>query len=56
MLCLDRVCLTSVATLKPANGGRVKTGQRKWPGLRCFNLSALVVASPFLSASFAGRI
>ena len=52
----ERTLHASVATLKPANGGRGKTGQRKWPGLRCFNLSALVVASPFLFASFAGRI
>ena len=28
--------LTSVATLKPANGGQGKTGQRRWPGLSCF--------------------
>ena len=27
---------TSVATLKPANGGQGKTGQRRWPGLSCF--------------------
>jgi hypothetical protein len=26
----------SVVTLKPANGGQGKTGQREWPGLCCF--------------------
>jgi len=28
--------LSSVVTSKPANGGQLKTGQRKWPGLRLF--------------------
>src|SRR5215472_15158665 len=45
---------TSVATLKPANGGQGKTGQRRWPGLSCFTLHTPQKASWFLCASSAG--
>jgi hypothetical protein len=46
----------SVVTLKPANGGRGKTGQREWPGLCCFTLPNPVSASLILCANCAGRI
>jgi hypothetical protein len=34
----------SVVTLKPANGGQGKTGQRRWPGLCCSTLQTPLLA------------
>jgi len=48
--------LASAVTLKPANGGQGKTGQRKWPGLGCSTLQPPVEASPFLYANSEDRI
>jgi hypothetical protein len=48
--------VASVVTLKPANGGQGKTGQREWPRPVLFTPPTPVGASLFLCANCAGRI
>ena len=48
--------LSSVITLKPANGDQVKTGQRERPGQDCFTPPIPLAASLFLCANCGDRI
>jgi len=52
----SREKVPSGVTLKPANGGQGKTGQRKGRGLSCFTLSPPGEASLFLCANSADHI